>query len=154
MFKENRESLINHLDGFYRHVQYQKEHGNFESIHKSACGYVDNQISAEEGMSQYYAYLEECERSDRRLFRAIASVKGKTFVKRLKELINGEQTYGTRCVILREPVGEYQKETEYGNQIKGIWLQQWSTGTEGDSFSGIICVEIRPGRYFKFDFSM
>lgn len=154
MFKENRESLINHLDGFYRHVEYQKEHGNFLSVYKSASGYVDNQIDAENGMSEYYAYLEECERSDRRLFKAIASVKGKTFVKHLKSLINGEQTYGTRCEIVRQPIGDFQKEHEAGRQIKGIWVQQWSTGPEGDSFSGTVCVEIRPGRYFKFHFSM
>jgi len=153
VYTENRDLLIHHLAGFLNQVQYQKDNNTFVSSYKSAEGFVDNEIAIEKGMAEYYEWGHQCERSDRRLLRAIAAVKGKTFVKHIKDIIDDSTTTGTRMVILREPIGKFQEE-KHGREIKGIWIDQWATGMEGDGFAGTICIEIRKGTYLKFDFSI
>jgi hypothetical protein len=55
--------------------------------------------------------------------------------------------------IVSEPSGKKQKETEFGHSIKFIWVDQWSVGTEGDSFEGYIEVQIKENKYLKFRYS-
>lgn len=153
IYTENKEHLINAFSGFALQVEYEKDHGKFVSSYKSAQSYVENQIACEKGMDEYYAYVRECEQSDKRLLKAIRTVKGKTFVKHLLEVIDRDQTMGSKMAIVREPIGEFVKE-QYGRYIKGYWVVQYSVGTEGDSFQGTICIEIRTDRYLKVHFSI
>ena len=55
--------------------------------------------------------------------------------------------------IEKEPNGNWQEE-HYGRTIKGTWVDQWSTGTEGDSFSGYVWVQIKEKKFLKISYSM
>lgn len=154
-FTEEKERLKIHLVGFHEFLNYRKTDHPGEPIGVSADLYIDNEIAMEKGMAEYYNALREIERKNNRILRAVKSVKGKTFYNHLIEYLkNCETTDYNIWEIVRVPQGKEQKVTECGRAIKKEWVQQWSVGDSGDSWSGIICVELKPGRYLKFNFSM
>jgi len=104
-------------------------------------------------MNEYHDYLNELDRKNKRLLKAIKKVKGNTFYKYLLQIIEESEGISGLAEIVSKPVGEFQAE-KYGRQIKGIWVSQWSVGTEGDSWDGIVYVEIKPNKYLKFNYSM
>jgi hypothetical protein len=148
--KENRDRFYWLLSSFANRVRDNPDTCNADLVN----GFLNNEIAMEDGWKEYMKAVEDCHKKNVRLLKAIKSVKGKTFYRRLCELI--KDCEGLKdCVlarIVREPNGQYVKES-YGKQIAGYWVNQWSVGAEGDSFEGTICVEIKPGRYFKFDYS-
>lgn len=149
--QENRESFKYHLTAFY-HQRLME--GNSElSIGQVADNYIDNEMSMQKGMQDYHDYLNEENRKNKRLLRAIKKVKGATFHKYLLEIIEESEGIKGLAEIVKTPSGTFQKE-QYGRQISGIWVSQWSVGMEGDSWNGIVCVEIKPNKYFKFSYSM
>lgn len=154
MFKENKDTLIYHLTDF--HQQYEMEkYGNPElNVHQYAKSYVKNQIDMENGMDEYLAALADVAKYNNRVLRAIKSVKGKTYFKHLCEYIkDAGMNQWCQFKIVRQPVGKMQEVSEYGRGITKEYVDQRSVGTEGDSFEGTICLEIKPGKYLKFSYS-
>lgn len=148
---ENRQSLEWLLRDFKNAQQYWKDVPEHELIGK----FLDNKIYEENEWKKICEAEYDIHRRNQRLLRAIKSVKGKTFYKRLMEVI--KESEGMRSFFLAEivkvPVGKFQSE-RYGREIKGIWVDQRSVGMEGDSWEGTVCVEIKPNKYFKFHYSM
>lgn len=154
-FKGNEETIRYHLLDFLQSVAYYKEHEPDKSNNDIADGYIKNQISMEDGLEEFYQYIKEVERKNKRILRAVKTVMGKTFYKHLLVYLDNAQPVDHAIwEIVKEPVGKLQKVTEYGRAIRQEWVQQWSVGTEGDSWEGIICVPLKPGRWLKFNFSM
>lgn len=153
LISENKESFRNHLIQFASHIDYSNNAKEDKSVYQIADSYVKNQISMEDGMKAWADYENECFRKNKRLLKAIKSIKGKTFYKYLSGIIEGSEGIKGIAEIVKEPTGKFQKDN-YGRQIKGIWVQQWSVGMEGDSWEGYVCVEIKPNKYFKFSYSM
>ena len=69
------------------------------------------------------------------------------------EIIEESEGIKGLAEIVDKPVGKFQEE-KFGRQIKGIWVEQWSVGMEGDSYEGFVCVESGKDRYLKFGYSM
>jgi hypothetical protein len=154
MWKEHGDSLKHHLIGFYSEYTFRKEGEPALTMNEFADSYIKNEIAMEEGMTQYFNGLKEVDKKNQRVLKAIRSVKGKTYYKHLiSYLKDASVTEWCEFEIVRDPVGDEQKVTEYGRSIKKEWVEQWSVGTEGDSFEGYICLELKPGRYLKFRFS-
>jgi hypothetical protein len=155
MWKEYGDSLKHHLIGFYNQYEFYKEGEPDLTINEFADSYIKNEVAMEEGMDEYFKNLKENDRRNQRVLRAIKSVKGRTFYKHLINYIKDAQmSEWSEFEIVREPVGDEQKVTEYGRSIKREWVDQQSVGTEGDSFVGTICLELKPGKYLKFGYSM
>lgn len=153
-FKGNEESMRQTLLDFVRIVRYSNEHEPGKSDYDLAESYIKSQVSCEEGMDDFHKYCEYVYRKNMRILRAVKTVLGKTFHKHLKAYIsNAEPIYWAPWEIVREPTGTLQEVSEYGRAIRQEWVDQWSVGTEGDSFEGIICVPLKPGRYLKFHYS-
>ncbi len=108
-----------------------------------------------EGLAKWH---NEIARSNKRLLRAIKSVKGDTFYRNIKKALK-ELTEGCYHIeemkyeIVRKTSGLWQNHS-FGKEIKGRWTEQWSEGTEGDSWGGYIYIEIKKGRFLKVNFSM
>lgn len=47
--------------------------------------------------------------------------------------------------------GRFQNE-KWGTEISGVWVEQWATGTEGDSWAGNVYIQIFPGKHLKINF--
>lgn len=150
---ENKESFRQHLLSFQQHLEWEKSENPDITVPAAADSYINNQMDMEQGMEEWAAYEREVYRKNQRLLKAIKSVKGKTFHKHLLEVIEESEGLRSLATIVKEPVGDFQKEN-YGREIKGIWVQQWSVGDTGDSFEGNVCVKIKPNKYFKFSYSM
>lgn len=154
MWKEHGDSLKHHLVGFYNEYTFRKEGDPGLTMNEFADSYIKNEIAMEEGMAQYFNGLKEVDNRNERVLKAIKSVKGKTYYKHLiSYLKDASMPEWGEFEIVRQPIGDEQKVTEYGRSIKREWVEQWSVGTEGDSFEGYICLELKPGRYLKFRFS-
>lgn len=154
-FKGNEESIRHHLLHFLQVVEHYKDQESDKSAYDIAVAYIKDQVDMENGMDEYYQYILQVERKNNRTLRAVKSVMGKTFCKHLISYLKDVQPVNYAVwEIVREPEGDLQKVAEYGRSIRQEWVQQWSVGTEGDSFEGIICVPLKPGRYLKFHFSM
>lgn len=154
-FKGNEESMRHHLLGFLHMVEHYKEQEPDKSTYDIAVAYIKDQVDMENGMDQYYQYILSVERYNERILKAVNSTRGKTFLKHLVAYIKDAQPVNYAAwEIVREPEGDLQKVTEYGRAIRQEWVQSWAVGTEGDSFEGVICVPLKPGRYLKFHFSM
>lgn len=149
--KGNRERFYWLLSSFADRVRANPDKPNAEIVN----GFLDGEIAMEDGWKEYAKAVDEVDRKNKRLLYAIKRVKGKTYFKRLMQLIN--ECEGIReCFLgemVREPNGEFVKEP-LGRQISGYWVDQRTVGTEGDSYEGTICVEIKPNKYFKFHYSM
>lgn len=153
--KENKESLQRHLLNFYNMVENVRTTQPDRSIAILANDYIDNEISMEQGMKEYYDYLTSVRIYNDRILRAIKSVKGKTFHKHLSNYIKEcEPADYCQWEIVRTPVGKEQSVSEFGREIKKEWVTQYAVGDSGDSWQGTICVQIREGKYLKFNFSM
>lgn len=154
-FEGNEESIRYHFLDFLQMVEHYKEQEPDKSKYDIADAYIKNQVDMENGMEDYFQSILQVERQNNRILKAVKSVNGKSFYKHLITYLNEAQPVSYRVwEIIKEPVGDLQKVTEYGRAIRQEWVQQWSVGTEGDSFEGIICVPLKPGRYLKFHFSM
>jgi hypothetical protein len=154
MWKEHGDSLKHHLIGFYRQFEHQKENEPNISLNKFAASYIKNEVDMEKGMDEYFQWLQLVDKRNSRVLRAIKTIKGKTYYKHLiSYLKDASVPEWCEFEIVREPIGDEQKVTEYGRSITREWVEQWSVGTEGDSFEGYICLELNPGRYLKFRFS-
>lgn len=91
----------------------------------------------------------ENKRNNERIFKAIASLKGKEFLDSL--FLCTQECEVAAWELCREPRGEYQQD-EFG-VIKGIWVDQWTVGLEGDSFEGYVCVQLKEKLWIKGHYS-
>lgn len=149
----DREKKYRELSGVLDLWEGQKHYNPDLTRHDFINGYLDDQQAMDDCYKGLIEYEKECNRRNSRILRAIKSVKGRTFYKHVLQIIEeSEGIYGV-AEIVREPKGEFQEE-RYGRFIKGIWVNQWSVGMEGDSFEGYVFVEIKPGRYLKFGYKM
>ncbi len=153
LVSEDQDQLRWHLIGFYHEVKFQKENYPEKSVEEIANKYIENELSMEEGMKAWADYENEICRHNARLLKAVKKVKGKTFYKYLSEIIEDSDKITGKMEIVTIPTGEFQKE-KYGRQIKGIYVQQWGVGMEGDSWEGNVCVELKPNKFLKFSYSM
>lgn len=153
-WKQNGETIKSHLTSFYDQYEYQKSQDSKINIHQFADDYIKNEIAMEAGMDEYLKGLEQVDKHNRRILKAIKAVKGKTFYRHLVALIKDAGSVSwNEWEIVKEPNGKKQKETEFGRSIKQIWVDQWSVGTGGDSFEGYIWVQLKENKYLKFRFS-
>jgi hypothetical protein len=153
-WKEDGETIKSHLVRFYDQYQFQKDQTPNLNIHEFAESYIKNEISMEAGMQEYFEGLDKVAKYNNRILRAIKSIKGKTFTRHLISLMNDAGIVNwDEWQIVSEPSGAKQKENEYGRSIKNIWVDQWSVGTEGDSFDGYIEVQLKENKYLKFRYS-
>lgn len=153
-WKENGDTIKSHLTSFYDQYEFQKGQDPKINIHQFADDYVNNEISMEAGMDEYFKGLQRVHKYNNRILKAIKSVKGKTFYRHLLSLIkNSESVSWSQWEIVKEPNGERHIEKEYGREIKFIWVDQWAVGTEGDTFDGYIWVQLKENKYLKFRFS-
>lgn len=153
-FKEDGERLYWHLMGFYNMVEYERSQNRDVAVGELAKKYVDSEIDMESAMEDLSNYYKEESRKNRRLLKAIKSVKGETFYKHLMAIIEESEGLQGPAEMVREPIGKFNDE-KYGRTIPGYWVNQTEDGGyTGDSFSGTVCVEIKPGRYLKFNYSM
>lgn len=154
LVSENIDSLRQHLISFHGMYEYMKTKEKKDiAIGPSVDAYLNDQLAMEEGMKAWADYERSIFVHNNRLLKAIKSVKGKTFSKYINEIIKECDNVTDKMQIVKEPVGNFQKEN-YGRTIKGIWINQWSVGMEGDSWNGTVCVELRPNKYLKFSYSM
>lgn len=154
-FTENAERLRTYLISFYDTVNYHREIDPKIGIGQIADGFIKNQIDCENGMKSYFDAVTEIAKKNTRILRAIKTVKGKTFCRHLTEFIKDREAVDyAQWEIISEPEGVDQEVSEYGREIKKEWVQQWATGTEGDTWDGIICVKIKANKYLKFHYSM
>jgi hypothetical protein len=133
--------------------EWQSKHNPELTKNDFINSYLDNRQAEEDWWRALSEYENECDRKNKRLLRAIKSVKGRTFYNHIMDIIVESEGIDGLAEIVREPVGAFQEE-RYGRHIGGIWVLQWSVGLEGDSFEGYVCVEIKPGRYLKFPYKM
>jgi hypothetical protein len=102
---------------------------------------------------EYYkdmaAYHDECEKANRRVLKAIQSVKGSDFYEDLTDVFDWVHPSG-KFELVDEPSGDIQNEN-YG-KIRRVWVDQWSVGDSGDSFSGHVYVKLKLGMWLKMYF--
>lgn len=87
------------------------------------------------------AYDWETMRQNDRVFKAISNQLGLGFLSDLKILIE-DCGCNERFKLVDEPTGKFQSESDFGC-IVGIWITQYSVGTEGDSYEGTIWVKLK-----------
>ena len=151
---EERQQKYWEISGILDMWDWNKQEKPDLTKHEFINKYLDNKQAEEECYRGLIEYENECVRKNRRILRAIKSVKGKAFYKHILDII--EESEGIRDVaeIVREPVGTFQEE-KYGRSIKGIWVNQTTNGGySGDSFARTVCVEVKPGRFLKFAYAM
>jgi hypothetical protein len=134
-------SSVYFQEGGYEKMSQAQKDAMYEEVYKPI---VDGQ--------------KEIARSNKRLLRAIKKVKGETFYRNLKKCLRDltdccDHVDDMKYEIVRKPTGTFQKEP-YGKEILGKWVDQWSTGTEGDSWAGYEYILIRTGRWLKVNYSM
>jgi hypothetical protein len=149
--EENRQTIYWHLTSFHSLAMLEESKG--VPIGVLADRYIDNEISMQKGLQDYYDYLKDENNKNHALLNDIKKEKGKTFFKYLMEIIEESEGIKGLAEIVNEPVGKFQKE-KYGRQIDGIWLEQWGVGDTGDSWNGYVCVKLSEERYLKFSYSM
>jgi hypothetical protein len=121
---------------------------------------VSGSFSSEEDYDMYLmdlAYAPMIEYEAKRqikhenMFKVIKKLRGKAFVQDLKYL-NEYNDSNCEFYISKKPLGKLQKETDC-RVIKEIYVEQWNTGMESDSYAGNVSVEIRKGQFIVMPFS-
>ena len=148
---ENKENIKTHFLMFLDMVQHEPDKTIMPVT--IAEKYIDNEIAMQEGMKQYYEDLRAIDMENHALLQEIKKEKGKIFYKYLLEIIEESEGIKGKAEIVDTALGKFQEE-KWGRQIKGIWVQQWTVGMEGDSFEGFVCVQLGENRYLKFGYSM
>lgn len=151
---ENREHKYWEISSVINRWEWwQKEHPD-GTKHEFITNCLDEQEVIDNHWKEMAEWEKECGRKNRRLLKAIKSVKGKAFYGHILDIIEESEGIDGVAEIVRLPVGNFQEE-KYGRSIKGIWVNQTTNGGySGDSFAGTVCVELKPGRFLKFAYAM
>lgn len=88
-----------------------------------------------------------------RLLKQIVSEKGQKYANSLMGFVKylSDYTVYEPWAIVDKPDGHLQKEN-FG-LIKEIWIRQWSTGLEGDTYAGYVFFELSKDRFLKVHYS-
>lgn len=156
LVSEHKESLRHHLIAFHNIREYRLKEKPDTPIGALADDYIKDQLDMEEGMRQYFEACDKITKYNQRILSAIKTVKGKTFHNHLVALIKDSEGGIDYCKwqIASTPVGTCRDVTDYGRGIKKEWVKQQAVGDSGDSWEGTICVQLKPNKYLKFNFSM
>jgi hypothetical protein len=158
-FIEDGEQIKCHFEQLLHCIEWNKEGKDGgdpnKPQHEIIAGYIKNQQDMEKGMQEYFDYCNEVVSRNQRVLKAIKSVRGKGFHKRLVEYLSHcEADRHFPYEIVREPIGAVQ-DAEFGRLISKEWVNQTTNGGyTGDSYAGTICIEIKKDRYLKFHYSM
>lgn len=151
--EENAESMKYHLTGFFDRVQWQQKENSDKSVIMIAKEYINEQMQMQKDLQKYYDHEKQIAAENQQLLLSIKKTKGRTFYRHLKQIIEECDRIRGSLEIVDEPVGTFQEEN-YGRQISGIWVEQWSVGDSGDSFEGIVCVMIDDRKFLRIPYSM
>ena len=106
-------------------------------------------------MNEHYTemvrYEEDVSRVNNRIFSVIEKYIGAGFVRDLSRYIE-ELNCCEPFYFKDEPIGKFQEENESGC-ITGVWIEQWSTGMEGDSYSGNISIKLKDYKWLIIPYS-
>ena len=102
------------------------------------------------------AYRENTERINERIFKAIRNVKGEKFEKDVREFLKHQTEVELIDIegdfsLTKIKRGGYQEE-DWGS-FKGIFVEQWSVGMEGDSWNGNMYIKLKKDKYLKIPYS-
>lgn len=150
---EERQRKYWELSGFYNHAKFMMDHHPDASPNEIINKFIDNQEFEASAWKQVADWEDEVWRHNHRLLRTIKKAKGRTFQKYLLQIIKDSGRVTDKMGIVKEPGGDWQNEP-MGRTIKGYWVDQWSVGTEGDSWNGHVWVQLRENKYLKFSYSM
>lgn len=145
---QNREKIKYILQAFQ-----QYNISAWPTVEEGIDRFLQNEIDMERGWQEIADYEKECQHSNNRLLKVIRKIKGRVFYKYLMEIIEESEGMDGKAEIVRAPEGAFQAE-KYGRSIPGIWVDQWNVGMTGDSFHGIVCVQLKKDRFLKFCYSM
>lgn len=108
-----------------------------------------------EAMDEKCQYEDEIEASNQRLLKAILKVKGELFYEWLLLFIEDMSPDG-KFSIAKAPEGNKQRtgnERSVFGKIKEYWVNQWSVGDSGDSFAGILFIQLKENKYLAMPYS-
>jgi hypothetical protein len=153
--KENKTLIKGHFERFALSVKEWGDINNPNSVSVIADEYIEDQIRMYEAMNQHYELLRQIEKENIELLKSVKKEKGRTFYKYLMEILEDTEGISKEGLarIVDKPRGTFQEE-KHGRQIDGIWVEQWVTNLEGDSYSGLVWVKLSEGRYLEIPFSM
>lgn len=140
-----------------------RRHSKWSNVYFLNEGY--NTLTKEQSDAMYNEvykpiddYREEVKANNQKILREIGKVKGKAFLKNLK-LFWSDFCEMCSCVenMKMELVSDHggnetSVDGNYGREIKRQFVEQWSTGLEGDSFAGNVWLKIQDGMYLKFNY--
>lgn len=153
---ENKDWLRSHLIYFDNMRDCIMQHGSEEQKNMAIGPMVDRYLQEQIAEEEVWKDLAEAERrinlKNKRVLKAIKSIKGKGFYRKLMDEIEESEGIVGEIEIIKQPKGKYQECS--GRLIPGIWVEQWGVGMEGDSWNGTICVQIKPNKYILWNFSM
>ena len=113
---------------------------------------LDEDKIMREYMASEIEYIQMLADQDKRVLKAIESVKGKAFLQDVRNCLE-ESEASNGIWLSKMPTGTYQEE-DYGS-FKGIWVNQHiNGGMTGDHFEGTISIKLRTGKYLTFHYSM
>jgi hypothetical protein len=150
LFTEHGSILKHHFAAYGEALDYHRGRGDVYSPAMIAERYIKQQQQMEAGEREHDAWLNEITQANKRLLKAIKTVKGRTFYKYLLQLLSDVDYSHELFEIVDKPSGEYQAE-RMGYTIKGYWVDQWAVGK---NWEGFIYVELKQGKYFKVKFCM
>jgi hypothetical protein len=139
-----------------------KEERTIEEIDGISCTHCNKEHErlTREVYDDLIRLEKEIAYKNKTLIQQCCKIRGKSFKRYLKAVMEGCEIcrYGYSCYeefkIVDTPLGEWQREDEDGfGSITGVWVEQWSVGMEGDSFSGHITVKIKHGMFLQMPFS-
>lgn len=153
--KEDRERMYWYFQDILNRYDFAKANEPQQTHHQLIAGYLEDQRKMAEAMSEYADFTDQVREDNEIIMQGIKALKGKSFHRHLVNLMSDVDVidYEKMQITREDPKGEWQNERGYGREIKGIYINQWSTGTEGDSFSGIIWVPLKPGRYLRYKYN-
>ena len=96
-------------------------------------------------------YHLECNRWNDRILNVIGHFRGEDFKNDVVDCFQWAEATGDKFELVKEPSGGYQDDS-FG-KIKGIWVDQWSVGDSGDSYSGYIYIMLKRDKYLKIFYS-
>lgn len=150
---ENRGRKYWEISSILDSWSWYKEESPEGARHDFINSYLDSKELEEDCWRKLAEYEDQCNKRNQRILKAIKSVKGRTFHKHVVNIIEECEGIDGMAEIVRVPSGKFQEE-KHGKEIDGIWIDQWTTNMEGDSYEGIVCVKIKPDRFLKFRYKM
>jgi hypothetical protein len=108
-------------------------------------------------MREYYEFLErghrKIEASNARLLKVLTKIKGKNWVKGLRMALDELEGIDSVIRVTRRKPKKCDWQAEDYGPIKGMWVEQWARGMDGDSWEGTIWIQVDAKRYLEMHYS-